>query len=52
MTIHTGDIVFGDRDGVVIIPENRAEEALEKAIAREEKEARTMEQLQYLYMLK
>lgn len=43
--IHTGDIVVGDRDGVVVIPATRAEEALEKGIAREEKEARTLEQL-------
>ena len=45
VTIHAGDIVVGDRDGVVVIAANRAEEALEKAIAREEKEVRTLEQL-------
>ena len=36
--VNPGDIIIGDRDGVVCIPQNRIEEAIEKAIAREFKE--------------
>lgn len=43
--IHPGDYVVGDRDGVVIIPKEKAINTIEKAIAREEKEERVREQL-------
>jgi 4-hydroxy-4-methyl-2-oxoglutarate aldolase len=43
--IHPGDIVVGDRDGVMIVPQNRIEEAIEKATAREEKEERVRAEL-------
>ena len=43
--IRAGDIVVGDRDGVVVIPAERASEAIEKSAAREAKEAATLEQL-------
>jgi 4-hydroxy-4-methyl-2-oxoglutarate aldolase len=43
--ISPGDIVVGDRDGVVVIPQKRAAEALETSIAREEKEANILAQL-------
>jgi regulator of RNase E activity RraA len=33
LDIHTGDYVIGDRDGVVVIPQARAEEVIEKAEA-------------------
>lgn len=36
--VHPGDIIVGDRDGVVVVPQNRIAEAIEKAIAREAKE--------------
>ena len=36
--VNPGDIIVGDRDGVVVVPQNRVEEAIEKAILREEKE--------------
>jgi 4-hydroxy-4-methyl-2-oxoglutarate aldolase len=45
VTIQPGDIVVGDRDGVVIVPKGKTAEAIEKARAREEKEARVMERL-------
>ena len=45
MTIHAGDFIVGDRDGVVVIPKDRVEEAIEKAKAREEKEAKTRTEL-------
>ena len=43
--IRAGDMVVGDRDGVVVIPVNRAAEAIEKSKAREAREAHTLEQL-------
>ena len=46
VTIHAGDIVVGDRDGVVVIPKDRLSEVLSKATAREAKEAKTREELQ------
>ncbi|MDX1909006.1 MAG: 4-carboxy-4-hydroxy-2-oxoadipate aldolase/oxaloacetate decarboxylase [Bacteroidia bacterium] len=44
-TIHPGDYIVGDRDGVVVIPQDRIAEAVEKAQAREEKEEKVREQL-------
>lgn len=44
-TIRPGDIVVGDRDGVVIVPQERVEEAIEKSYAREQKEARVRARL-------
>ena len=32
--VRPGDIVFGDRDGVTIVPQNMAEEVFEKALAK------------------
>ena len=43
--IHPGDFIVGDRDGVVVVPQERAEEAIEKAIAREKKEEWVREEL-------
>lgn len=43
--INPGDLVIGDRDGVVIVPQNRIEEAIEKSIAREAKEENVRKQL-------
>ena len=43
--IQPGDIIVGDRDGVVVVPQNRIEEAIEKAIAREAREESVREQL-------
>lgn len=43
--VHPGDIVVGDRDGVVVVPQNRIAEAIEKAIAREAKEEAVRAQL-------
>ncbi|MDG1857635.1 MAG: hypothetical protein P8I94_00945 [Emcibacteraceae bacterium] len=36
--INAGDVVVGDRDGVVIIPANRLNDVIKASIAREEKE--------------
>jgi len=43
--IQPGDIIVGDRDGVVVVPQNRIEEAIEKAQAREAREESVREQL-------
>ncbi|HMB63029.1 MAG TPA: 4-carboxy-4-hydroxy-2-oxoadipate aldolase/oxaloacetate decarboxylase [Eudoraea sp.] len=40
-----GDIVVGDRDGVVIVPKNSLEEAIEKSRAREARETSVRERL-------
>lgn len=45
VTINAGDYIVGDRDGVMVIPKDRVEEAIEKAKAREQKEARTRAEL-------
>lgn len=37
--IHSGDIVVGDRDGVVIVPQDRVGEAIDKSAEREAFEA-------------
>ncbi len=44
-TIYPGDIIVGDRDGVVVVPRERIEEAIEKSKAREEKEENVRNQL-------
>ncbi|MFM2326005.1 MAG: hypothetical protein RIR31_207 [Bacteroidota bacterium] len=43
--INPGDIIIGDRDGVVAVPQNRIAEVIEKAIAREAKEENVRKQL-------
>lgn len=43
--INPGDIIVGDRDGVVVVPQNKIEETIEKAMAREAKEERTRAKL-------
>ncbi len=39
VTVHPGDIIIGDRDGVMVVPQDRIDEAIEKSEAREQKEA-------------
>ena len=41
MTIHNGDIVFGDIDGVLIIPKEIAPEVIEKALIKASTEKTT-----------
>ena len=43
--VFPGDLVVGDRDGVVVVPQARIAEVTEKAKAREEKEANTIARL-------
>jgi 4-hydroxy-4-methyl-2-oxoglutarate aldolase len=45
VTIHPGDVIVGDRDGVVIVPADRLAETITKAQAREDKEAQVMSRL-------
>lgn len=44
--VNPGDIILGDDDGVVVIPFAEVEEVIQKSLAREEDEAKTMEKLQ------
>ena len=43
--IHPGDIVLGDCDGVVVVPQDDEDAVFEKAIAKFEKEQHIVEQL-------
>ena len=45
VVIHPGDIIVGDRDGVVVVPKDRIQETIEKATAREAREEWVREQL-------
>ncbi len=45
VTIHPGDLVLGDRDGIVIVKREEAEEVLKKSLEREEKERLIKERL-------
>ena len=45
VTINPGDLVLGDRDGVVVVRRDEALEVYEKSMAREEKEAKIKERL-------
>jgi 4-hydroxy-4-methyl-2-oxoglutarate aldolase len=45
ITIMPGDLILGDRDGVVVVEREEAEEVLQKSLAREEKEKGVMERL-------
>jgi 4-hydroxy-4-methyl-2-oxoglutarate aldolase len=44
-TIRPGDIMVGDRDGLVVVPKERLGSVIEAARAREEKEKATMAEL-------
>ena len=43
--IRPGDLVFGDRDGVVVVSRDEAEDVFHKSLAREDKERKIMERL-------
>jgi 4-hydroxy-4-methyl-2-oxoglutarate aldolase len=45
ITIHPGDLVLGDRDGVVVVKREDAAEILQKSKDREEKEKGIKERL-------
>jgi 4-hydroxy-4-methyl-2-oxoglutarate aldolase len=45
VTINPGDLILGDRDGVVVVQREEAEAVLQKSIAREEKETAGKEHL-------
>lgn len=45
VTINPGDIIVGDRDGVVVVPKERLAEAIELSHAREAKEENVRKQL-------
>ena len=43
--VHPGDIIFGDIDGVVVIPQNAAREVIERAVEKVKGENITREAL-------
>lgn len=45
LTVHPGDLVVGDTDGVVVLPRERAPELVSAAEEREAKEAQILERL-------
>ncbi|MDB5874445.1 MAG: RraA family protein [Ramlibacter sp.] len=45
LTVHPGDLVAGDADGVVVLPRARAAGLVEAAVLREQKEAAILERL-------
>jgi len=45
VTINPGDLIIGDRDGVVVVSRREAKEVLEKSLARERKEVDIKERL-------
>jgi len=45
VTVHPGDLVCGDVDGVCVVPRARAAEIIQKSLEREAKEAKVMDQL-------
>jgi regulator of RNase E activity RraA len=50
--VHPGDIIFGDFDGIVVVPKERLAETVEKALAKVEGENHSREMLQQGYMLR
>ncbi len=45
MTIHPGDLLVGDSDGVVVVPQGEISQAVEASQQREDKEDQYKEQL-------
>ena len=45
VTINPGDLILGDRDGVVVVQREEAQEVLRKSLAREDKEKKIKERL-------
>ncbi len=43
--VRPGDIIFGDLDGVIVIPQDAAREVIERALAKVEGENITREEL-------
>ncbi|MEA2525305.1 MAG: 4-hydroxy-4-methyl-2-oxoglutarate aldolase [Thermomicrobiales bacterium] len=50
--VHPGDIIFGDFDGIVVIPKDRLAETVEKALAKVEGENHSRDMLQQGYKLR
>ena len=46
ITVHAGDLVVGDGDGVVVIPQTKAAEVVAAGVRREQEEAAICKRLQ------
>jgi 4-hydroxy-4-methyl-2-oxoglutarate aldolase len=46
VVIHPGDIVIGDRDGLVVVARDEVDHAIRISLAREDKEAHMREAIQ------
>lgn len=44
--VHPGDYVFGDEDGVVVVPQDRAAEVFTKALGQVQNESKTRDELE------
>jgi 4-hydroxy-4-methyl-2-oxoglutarate aldolase len=45
LIVHSGDLLFGDCDGIVVIPRDQVRSVIDASVAREKKEAGIMERL-------
>lgn len=45
LTVHAGDLIVGDTDGVVAVPRGRADDVVAAAVAREAKEAAIVQRI-------
>ena len=45
VTVHPGDLIFADGDGVVVIPQEQEDIVMEKALAKYEKEQKILKML-------
>ncbi len=50
--VHPGDVIFGDFDGIVVVPQDRLAEVVERAVAKVEKESQSREMLRKGHLLR
>ena len=50
--VRPGDVIFGDFDGIVVVPQNRRGEVVERAVATVETESQSREMLRRGHLLR